>query len=136
MSATLPPLAERMKEFSEALAKLLGGSGTAATASAASAAPAASTASTSSAASAAPAASTSSSSSSTPVNTSTGGYSGVDNLLSGLKKPTDITGNENEVDLAKKQQEWQKYNQMITMLTQLMQIQHDTRKAVIQNFRA
>ena len=68
-----------------------------------------------------------------------GGSGSISALLDGIKKPEipAATGDSDadERALLKYQEQIQAYNRMITMLTNLMQVLHDTRKAIIQNFR-
>jgi len=71
-----------------------------------------------------------------------GGYSGgygagsgsIKSLLDMAVKPS-MPSSTDEKELLKYQEDLQAYNRLITMLTNILQVEHETRKAPIQNFR-
>jgi len=63
-----------------------------------------------------------------------GGNSSISSMMGGMTKPT-RSANMTEEESLDYQEQLQAYNRMITMLTNILQIEHDTKKAVIQNFR-
>jgi len=68
-----------------------------------------------------------------------GGDSNIRSMIDGLNRPTpkEPTGDAetDEKNSLKYQMEIQAYNRMMNTLTNIIQIEHDTKKAVIQNFR-
>jgi hypothetical protein len=71
-------------------------------------------------------------SASTMPNLSGGGGGG----LTLPPKPTNPGANASDQDMLKYQEDMQRYNRMLTMITQLQQMDHEGKKAVIQNLRA
>jgi hypothetical protein len=68
------------------------------------------------------------------------GYGGrSDSISNELKlpdKPQNPGPNANDQQLLKYQEDMQKYQRTLTMLTQMLQMQHEGKKSVVQNFRA
>ena len=69
------------------------------------------------------------------ANTGYAGGSSVAPVLSTIQRPT-MPDPKDEKAMLQYQEELQAYNRLITMLTNIIQIMHDTQKAVIQHFRS
>jgi hypothetical protein len=65
-----------------------------------------------------------------------GGSDSILNELSLPAKPGNPGANATDEQLLKYQEAMQRYNRMLTMITQLLQMQHEGKKSVIQNMRA
>ncbi|MCL2314528.1 MAG: hypothetical protein FWC28_04665 [Proteobacteria bacterium] len=140
VSVTPPSLEDRLKEILDLLKQVSGGT---ASTSSSSASSTSSTASSSGAASTSGAASASG----TAATSGAADPNSLSSLLSGVKAPdlnatmatmNDPKKSQQEKDMAmmQYQEQMQAYNRMISMITNMMQMQHDTQKAIIQNFRA
>ena len=59
----------------------------------------------------------------------------IDQLMAQLKKPSMPADPKDDKAMMKYQEEMQAYNRMVTMITNLIQMKHDSLKATLQNLR-